>query len=301
MGIACVLGALSVFAAQDVIVKLLSGDYAVFQIVFIRSIVAIVLLGTALHAASGMRGFRTRHPGLLILRASLMFSSYMCYYLAIASLPLADAVSITFSAPLFLTALSVPLLGERVGMHRWLAVLTGFAGVLVMFRPTSGALDMAALLALAAALAYALSSIVTRYIGTRESGLGMAFYAQLVFAVGAIGGSTAIGMLNLSAGSHPSYQFLIRDWAMPTTSDFTFMVATGFIAAIGHTLLAQAFRLAPASTIAPFDYAYFIWAVLFGYLFWGEIPSVAILAGAGIVVASGLYIVRREFVLGKIN
>ncbi|MDH3694403.1 MAG: DMT family transporter [Gammaproteobacteria bacterium] len=293
-GIAFNMIGLSIFAVQDVIVKLLSGDYPVFQIVFIRSIVAFVPVIIAIMLTEGSRGFTTFHFGTLILRGSLMFSSYAFFYLALAALPLAYVVSITFSAPLFVTALSVPLLRENVDSRRWIAVLVGFCGVLVMAGRFEGEFNVAVLLALGAALTYALSSILTRRVGASESGWTISFYATLVFGIGSSFGILFSSPENVSTATHASYAFLVREWILPNPVDFMLMALTGFIAATGHFCLAQAYRLAPASTVAPFEYSYFIWAAILGFLIWGEVPTIATIIGVIIVTLSGLYILRRE-------
>lgn len=294
LGITFNIIGLSVFAVQDVIVKLLSGDYPVFEIVFIRSLVAFVPITIAILLTEGTRGFTTFHFGTLILRGSLMFSSYAFFYLALAALPLAYVVSITFSAPLFVTALSVPLLREKVGTRRWIAVLVGFCGVLIMAGRFDDDFNIAALLALGAALTYALSSILTRRVGASESGWTMAFYTSLVFGIGSSFGVLFSSPENASTATHASYAFLVREWVIPNTFDLMLIALTGIIAATGHFCLAQAYRLAPASTVAPFEYSYFIWAAILGFLVWGEIPTVSTVIGVVIVTLSGIYILRRE-------
>ncbi len=293
-GIAFNMIGLAIFAAQDVIVKLLSGDYPVFEIVFIRSMVAFVPITIAIMLTEGTRGFTTFNFGILILRGGLMFSSYAFFYLALAALPLAYVVSITFSAPLFVTALSVPLLDEQVDTRRWVAVLIGFCGVLIMAGRFGGDFNVAALLALGAAITYALSSILTRRVGASESGWTLAFYTTLVFGIGSSFGVLFSSPENASTATHASHAFLIREWILPNPLDFVLMALTGFIAATGHFCLAQAYRLAPASTVAPFEYSYFIWAAILGFLVWGEIPTVTTIIGVVVVTLSGLYILRRE-------
>ncbi len=293
-GIGFNLIGLAVFALQDVIVKLLSGDYPVFEIVFIRSLVSFVPITIAIMVFEGTRGFTTFHFGTLILRGICMFTSYVSYYLALAEVSIAYAVSITFSAPLFVTALSVPLLKEKVEFRRWLAVLAGFGGVLFMVGRFHGEFNIAALLALGAAITYAISSILTRRVGSLESGWTMSFYAALVFGIGSSFGILLSNPGGVTEPEHASYAFLVREWIMPGSLDFALIALTGLIAAIGHFCLAQAYRLAPASTVAPFEYSYFVWAVVLGFFVWGDIPTSTTIIGVVIVTLSGLYILRRE-------
>jgi len=299
LGIALNLAGLVVFAVQDVIIKLLSGEYSAFQIVFIRSLVAFVPIITVIYVTLGMRGFVTRRLPALLLRSVLLFISYTSYYLAVAAMPLVDVVSIVFAAPLFVTALSMPLLKESVGVRRWAGVGMGFVGVLIMVRPTGAMFQVASLLALIAAVTYALSIIITRRVGATESGWTMSFYATCVFAMCSGVGAGLLGALDLEISTHASYAFLVRAWVWPDTAHLGLMVGLGFIAAIGFFCLTQAYRIAPVSIVAPFDYSYFLWAAVLGYLFWGDLPSSSTLVGVTVVVLSGLYILHREVRLAR--
>src|SRR5262245_37418464 len=175
-GIACVVGGVTVFSVQDVVIKILSARYPVFEIVCVRSLVALLpLIGFAL--PGGLVGLRMRKPALHLIRGVFMFASYGCYYLALAALSLAETVSLTYSAPLFMTALSMPLLGEAVGVRRWCAVLVGFAGVLVIAEPEGASASLAAALAVGAAGTYAIAALLTRRLGTTDSAEAMAFSA----------------------------------------------------------------------------------------------------------------------------
>jgi S-adenosylmethionine uptake transporter len=298
-GIACILTGVSVFSIQDVAIKLLSGGYPVFEIVFVRSLVALPPL-VAIAALTGSLGsLRTGRPLVHLLRGLTMFVAYGCYYLSLAALSLAETVSLYFSAPLFLTALSAPLLGERVGLRRWAAVAAGFLGVLIMMRPEAGPATLAAFLAVGAAFAYALSAIMSRRLGATESGVAMAFTASLVY----IGAAAAMGLVwgegRVPAGDNPSLAFLLRAWHWPSGHDFGLMAFCGLIAAVGFYFLAQAYRLAPAATVAPFEYVALPWAVLWGYLFWDDLPERRLAVGIALVIGSGLYVLRREALRGR--
>lgn len=298
-GIGCLLAGVSVFSIQDTVIKWMSGSYPVFEIVFVRSIVALLPLLAIAYLDGGISRLRTRRPFAHLLRGFVMFIAYGCYYLALAALSLAETVSLYFSAPLFLTVLSVPLLGEAVGIRRWVAVVVGFLGVLVMMRPEAGAVTPAALLAVGAALAYALSAILARRLGATDSGVTMAFTATLVYIVAAAVAGLVFGAGQAGAGNSPSMAFLVRAWVWPGWGDLALMAFCGLVAAIGFYLLAQAYRLAPAAVVAPFEYVALPWAVLWGYVFWGTLPELPLAAGAALVVASGLYVLRREAARGR--
>jgi drug/metabolite transporter (DMT)-like permease len=296
-GIAYVVAGVTIFSIQDVIIKWLSGDYPVLEIVFVRSLVALLLL----FPMAGLRGgerLRVAKPFQQAFRGLLMFLSYTTYYLALAALPLAETVSIFYSAPLFMTALSGFLLGEHAGVRRWSAIAVGFVGVLVIMQP-QGDLSLAAMLALAAAVTYALSAIMSRRIGETDSAESMAISACLLYAVLAGSAGLAFGDGVLGGTGRPELDFLLRAWSWPGMGDLLLFCVCGLVAAIGFTCLAQAYRVAPATAVAPFEYASLPWAVLWGWAIWSEIPSATLLAGIALVVGSGIYVFRREAIRAR--
>ncbi len=285
---------LSVFPFQDVIMKLLSDRYAVWQFGVVRAVVAVTAFALVLVVMRQVHQFRARRPGLILLRGVLTFVGYTCYYLAIASLPLADAVAVVFSAPLIVTALSVPLLGERVGLQRGGAIVVGFGGILLIVQPGLQTFQPALLLAVATAIVYALSMITTRKIGHSDSAVTIAMYGLLVFGLASGLGSALLHIIGPEPSADPSLAFLTRPWAAPTSLHLGLMVATGFITAVGHFCSAQAYRIAPPSLVSAFEYSYFVWAVGLGFWFWGDVPSRATMAGVTVIIGTGLYVVRRE-------
>lgn len=281
-----------IFTVQDVIIKWISGEYAVTQILATRSLVAFAPLFILLHLDGGLRGVSGRRLGRLLLRAALLFASYTTYYLAIAAIPLAEAVSLFYTAPLFIVALSGPMLRERVGPTRWLAVVAGFIGAIVMCRPGADVIDPAALLSLFAAALYALAQVMARDLGTTYRASVMALAQNSVnlaaaLAIGFIAGDGAY-----AGAAHPSLAFLLRAWAVPTTADLLLMAATGLIAAVAIWFLTQAYRIAEANVIAPFEYSSIIWVVLLAYFIWGEVPEPLTVVGGLLIVAAGIYVLR---------
>ena len=297
VGVAFNLTALSVFVVQDVIMKLLSDRYPVWQFGVLRSVVAVSAIAMVLVLSGHIHAFRPRRVGLIVVRGLLTFCGYTCYYLAIAAMPLADAVSIMFSAPLIVTALSVPLLGERVGPRRWSAVIVGFIGVLLMVRPGFQTVQPATFLAVAGAVTYAFGVIITRRIGAVNSGATLAMYQLLVFGLASGAGSVILLLLGPQAAVDPSYAFLTLPWVVPSWFHLGLMVLTGLVSAVGHYCLAQAYRLAPPSLVGVFEYTYFVWVVIVGYVIWGDVPSTTTLVGVAIVIGSGVYVLRREATL----
>jgi drug/metabolite transporter (DMT)-like permease len=224
----------------------------------------------------------------------VMFTAYTSYYLALAALPMATTVALYFSAPLFITVLSVFMLKEKVGPRRWMALIAGFAGVLIMVRPGGSFFDWAALLPVLAGATYALSMISARKMGNTETAAALAFWGNAVFLVAALVMSAILGWGHFAAEAHPSLAFLLRGWAMPTAFDLMLMMSCGVIAAIGLTLLTQAYRIAEASVVTPFEYTGLIWSVLYGWIFWSDWPAAIEWAGIAIIVGAGLYVLWRE-------
>ena len=242
----------------------------------------------------GLHNLRSRRPVLMTVRALLIVLAFTCYYMAIATLAIADLASIFFTAPLMMTALAALALREHVGVHRWAAVSVGFAGVLLMLRPGVGSFEPAALLALVAALAYACAQLVTRRLGRTDGGAAIAFYSTAMYAV--VGGLDGLlfGHALLAPGTHPSLAFLVRPWVMPDWHDFALMALCAPIATVGIYSLVQAYRVAPPAVVAPFEYVMLLWAVINGYLFWGDLPHAHTWAGMTLVAGAGLYVMHRE-------
>ncbi len=290
-----VMGALFLFALQDIIVKFLSDDYSVLQIVFIRGLVALVPLAIMVRIAYRGRRVILRRTGWLLLRGGLGFASYLGYYMAVAALPLAQVVTITFTAPIFATALSALLLREPVGWRRWCAVFVGFIATAIVIGPTGLSIELGALLALTAAITYALMTLTTRYIGQTALPSVMALVSMLVFVLGSGVGSVYVTVFwSEVATRDPSLLFLLRPWRMPAPGDLALMLLMGLNATFGFYYLTKAYWVAPISVVAPFEYSYIIWAVAFGYFIWGEVPAVTTWVGVVVLITTSLYILRRE-------
>ena len=276
LGIGAMMLAVAVFAVMEAAVKWLSSGYPTLQIVFFRSAFALVpLYVLLLWRGDALAGIRTRRMTEHLLRSAIGFGALVGFFHAYGQMPLADVIAIGFAAPIFLTALSVWLLHEKVGRHRWAAVVAGLCGVLLMVRPDGGVFAPAAAVALAATLLYALAMIQVRRMSATESATATVFCFS-VFSLVASGLAMPL------------------QWIMPTPLDAILLILIGLLGGIGQIALTYAYRLAPVSVVAPLDYVSLLWGVLFGWLIWGDLPAGATLAGAAIVAASGLYILHRE-------
>ncbi len=286
---------LFLFSIQDVIIKYFSDDYSVLQIVYMRGIFAMVLLLLLFALMREQIPLVSKRPGLMLCRGLFGFSSYTCYYLAVAAMPLAEVVSITFTMPLFVTAMSAVILREKVGIRRWGAVVVGFAGVLIILSPQGEFNTLAVMFAFFAAITYATQTIFTRFLGSYDHPLTIAFNAIFIFTC--VSGLLSLLLWSelLSVSSdHPSLAFFGRSWVMLGGIDLLLMLAIGVIAAVGFYCLSQAYCVSEASAIAPFEFTYILWAVMFGFLLWNETPGPTTFVGIAVLVGSSLYIWYRE-------
>ena len=290
LGVVFGLGAI---LAQDVIMKNLSVHYSVIQLIFVRSVFALLILSCLLPFISGSKVLQSNRKGVQILRGSLQFLSFSCYYIALKSMPILDLVTIFFSAPLIAVALSVPILKERVSTKHWIAICMGFAGALLMIGPKGLGFDQGiALLALVAAILYAGSIVATRILGESDQGATTALYTAIMYAVLA-GLSVSVMEFIYPLVMPDSYSPTTDYWIAPTMQHMGLLVVAGIAVCVAFLLLAHAYRQAPVSILAPWEYSALIWGGVFGYLFWNELPSTVTIFGALLIVSSGIYISRH--------
>lgn len=260
----------------DLCAKAILETYPLEQFVFLRSLIGIVLFLMLARQFGGLKSLATRRWRWHLLRTLLACGAMFGFFFGLSRMPLIDALTLGFTAPLIMTALSVPLLGEHVGWRRWLAVVAGFAGVLMILRPGTGTLSFAALSVLFAALCYACLAITARKLADTESTFGLSVYV--------IAGPMLIsGLLSMDG-----------DWVAPDRAGWTLFLAAGACSVIAWIGLVGGYRRAPPALLAPFEYTALIAGAAAGYLIWDEVPDRWVVAGALVIIASGLYIVYRE-------
>ena len=274
-----ILGGLC-FAIQDAGIKWLSAEIAVLQILFLRSLFGLVFLGTSSVFSGETISFRVNRPWLLVTRSGLNILSWVLFFTSLKYLPLATAVALFFSFPLFLTIISVPLLGESVGMRRIVAIIVGFAGVLLITNPTEG-LSLPAVMMLGAALGWAIVASLTRILGEKENTTTLLFY-------------TLVGFVVLLAV--PQYWL----WRSIDFESYLMIVGVAFVGVIAQFSVTKAYAIASPSLIAPFEYTALIWSAILGYLVWNDIPDAYAIAGAVLIIGSGIYIIHRESLNSKL-
>ncbi|HSS63327.1 MAG TPA: DMT family transporter [Gammaproteobacteria bacterium] len=274
-GIFCMLGGVALLTLSDAAAKWFTADYPVGQVVSIRALFIIAFIVFFAAARNRVSDLRIRSYRNHLLRGGFACASTLLFVMGLSLLPLADAIAVTFAGPLFITALAPLILRERVGWRRWLAVLAGFTGVLLMVRPSGDYARFAVLLPLGAALAGSLRDLVTRRISIGESSTAILLSTNLIVLLA--------GLVFFPAG-----------WRLPDPLDFLLMGLAGGLMGAAHYLHIEAFRLAEAAVIAPFKYTNMVWGVLFGFVIWGHLPDRWVVGGSLVVIASGLYIFYRE-------
>ncbi|PZX46102.1 drug/metabolite transporter (DMT)-like permease [Roseinatronobacter thiooxidans] len=275
LAILAICAGVAFLVGNDALAKVLTDRYPPIQIVFLRNAIAVPIIAALVFGLFGPQALRSAHMGLHALRGLLMVTGAWLYFTGLMYLPLAEATALVFSAPIFITALSVPLLGEHVGWRRWSAVLLGFAGVLVIVQPGGATFQMASLLPVGTALCYAIFMISARWIGRGER-----LWTMMLFAM--------FFPMIYAAPMAAAY------WQPVQPADMGLFLAIAACGSLGLALIGQAFRLAPAALVAPFDYTALIWATGLGWLIWRDIPGLSTITGAAIIVLSGGVILLRE-------
>ncbi len=291
VGLFAAAGTAICFSIIDVLVKFLSGDYPLYQVVFLRSLVALpVLLLILVPLEGGYHVLRTRQPKLHLIRCGAVLFANICFYTGLATMPIADAVAIAFATPLIVTILSVFLLGERPGIWRWSAVAVGFAGVLIIMRPGPGTFQAAAMLPFFGACGYATLHVLTRRAGGADSAAALTFYPSICFMlVSALVGLTT-GDGRFSTGDSLAVNFILRAWIWPAPGDWWAFVALGLTASIGGYLISFAYRHCEAGLVAPFEYIAMPMAVIWGILVFQEWPDFPVWIGSALIIAPVLFL-----------
>ncbi len=274
-GIALILASTVFLGTSDVTAKYLSATLPSIEIAWIRFLVFAMIMTPAMMPGSPLFAMRTERLGLHLLRGATILGSSLFFISGLRFLPIAEASATGFVAPLFVTALSIIFLSEKVGLRRWIATAVGLIGVLIILRPGTGAFHMAAFFPLVSALAWACTLIITRMMSGTERAMTVMAYSAIV------------GLCILSA-------LVPFVWVTPTWHDIAFGVLIGIASTAGQWIVVLAFRYADASVLAPFSYTQLLWVSILGFFIFGEVPDAYTITGAAFIVASGLYTAHRE-------
>jgi drug/metabolite transporter (DMT)-like permease len=274
-GIALILASTVFLGASDVTAKYLSATLPSIEIAWIRFLVFAIIMVPAMLPGSRLYALPSNRKGLHVMRGVTLLASSLFFISGLRFLPIAEASATGFVSPLFVTALSIFFLGERVGMRRWMATAVGLIGVLIIIRPGSGAFHPAAFFPIVSALAWACTLIMTRKMSGQERAITTMTYSSIV------------GVCIVSA-------LVPFVWVTPSWNDILFGIFVGVASTAGQWIVVLAFRYADASVLAPFQYTQLLWVSILGFMIFGELPDAWTVTGAAIIVASGLYTAHRE-------
>ncbi|MCG8509089.1 MAG: DMT family transporter [Rhodospirillales bacterium] len=279
-GIALSAASFACFSAADAAVKWLTSGYSVFQISMMTAVFAMVPVAFLVSRTGGMAVLKPRNPKAVTAISLLLLIDTVSIYWAFSRLPLANVYTLVFTPPLIITALTPFIIKEKVGPHRWASVLAGFVGVVVILRPGMIPLDIGYASAALAALTWALALIIIRQVGDAEPDGTIVFWSFIAKII-------VPGIVTL---------FVFRGMG---PADIGLVALAGMLVGIAHIFMVQAFKCAPGPVVSPFQYTQMIWAVIFGFFLWGDLPDAYVIAGSAIVAAAGLYILWREQIAAK--
>ncbi|KQZ93729.1 DMT family transporter [Agrobacterium cavarae] len=278
LGVAVMLFGMLLFALNDAMGKFLVSTYSLGQVIAVRSIAAVIILLPIVWKAGLTKLVNVERPGLQVARVFFSTAELFCFYFAVAALPLADVMTYWLAAPIYVAALSPFLLGEKVGWRRWTAIGIGFVGVLIALKPSSASLTSAAFFSILGSAAFAFMMLSGRQLRNTPDTV-LAFW-QIIGA----GLAGVVAILVTPSGWIP----------IQSGFDLSLLALLGIVAMTAHVLVNRALKLADAATVAPLQYTLLLWAVIFGWLIFGDVPQLSIVIGAGLIVLSGLYIFFRE-------
>lgn len=278
LGIAMMLLGILMFALNDTLGKWLVATYSVGQVLLIRSIAALIVLSPFLWRMGARPLIKVERPGMQALRVALSSLEVYAFYFAVIYMPLADVMTFWLAAPIYVAALSPFLLGEHVGWRRWVAIFIGFLGVIIALEPSAATLTAPALISIFGSFCFAFMMLSGRALrGTPDKVL---VFWQIV-------GAGLLGLVTAPFG-----------WVQPSGFDLALLGGLGVVAMIAHVCVNRAMKLADAAVVAPFQYTLLFWAVVFGFIVFGDVPRLAMLIGAAVIVAAGLFIFFRERAAG---
>lgn len=289
-----VMSAAAITSVQDVSIKGISGDYPFHEMQTIRCASAMLVVVPALLWREPLRALWQGGWPRILGRGLVYALASICFYLTAAAMPFPEAVALYYTMPLLVAALAGPVLGEHVPLYRWIAVGGGFAGILVIMRPGSGVVEPAALIGVTCATLYAIGHLMTRRFVAGISTAVIAVHQNAMYLATGVLIALVFGWGGLEAQGHPSLVYLTRPWVSPTFADGLLMVGTGLSTGLLMVLFTLAYRLAPSSFVAPFEYSSMFWAVLFSYLILGDVPDRTAMTGIALIVGAGLFMLLMD-------
>ena len=293
-GVFLIIIGMTIFSIHDSFIKVLSTDVSLIQIQFVRSSIAVLTILIYLKLTKQPFVFRTGYPFLTLVRGLLSFFGYSAFYLAQSKMPIANISVLFLTSPFFITIISIYFFDSRVGWRRWLAMVIGFCGVIFICSPEGGQLNLYYVIPVLVAVAYALSVILAKKTADKDT-----LYQTIVFQHLIAGSIAAVLGLTFGDGrfdneKYSEIEFVVRAWSLGDPSIMLSLIGLSVVGVGGFGFLLQAYRIADPAVVSPYEYTFLIWMVLWGYLIWGDIPSVIEATGMLLIVGAGVYMFYRE-------
>ena len=293
-GIFFVIGAMTILAIQDVLIKLVSDELSLFQVQFFRSTIGIaVIMGYQVIIHEPIR-LTTAYPLLTVCRGLMFFFGYSAFYFAQSKMPIATMTVLFLVSPFFITLTSIYFFKSQVGYRRWISILIGFVGVVLICQPETGQFNFYYLIPIIVALSYAFSIIIVKKTADRDTVYQQTILAYLI--MGLLSGITGLlfGDGRFDTAENSEVAFIVRSWQFVDIQSTFKLFTISVLGSIGLLILMQAYRVADPAVISPYEYSLLIWMILLGYLVWGDVPSFNIAIGMVLIVGAGIYIFYRE-------
>ena len=298
-GIFFVIGAMTILAIQDVLIKLVSDELSLFQIQFFRSTIGIaVIMGYQVIIHEPIR-LTTAYPLLTVCRGLMFFFGYSAFYFAQSKMPIATMTVLFLVSPFFITLTSIYFFKSQVGYRRWISILIGFVGVVLICQPETGQFNFYYLIPIIVALSYAFSVIIVKKTADRDT-----LYQQMILTyliMGLLSGITGLlfGDGRFDTAENSEIAFIVRSWHFVEIESTFKLFAISVLGSAGLLILMGAYRVADPAVISPYEYSLLIWMILLGYLVWGDVPSFNIAIGMVLIVGAGIYIFYRERIISE--
>ena len=293
-GIFFVIGAMTILAIQDVLIKLVSDELSLFQIQFFRSTIGIaVIIGYQVIIHEPIR-LTTAYPLLTVCRGLMFFFGYSAFYFAQSKMPIATMTVLFLVSPFFITLTSIYFFKSQVGYRRWISILIGFVGVVLICQPETGQFNIYYLIPIVVALSYAFSVIIVKKTANRDT-----LYQQMILTyliMGLLSGITGLlfGDGRFDTAENSEVAFIVRSWKFVDIESTFKLFTISVLGSVGLLILMGAYRVADPAVISPYEYILLVWMILLGYLVWGDVPSFNIAIGMVLIVGAGIYIFYRE-------
>ena len=293
-GVFLIIIGMTIFSIHDSFIKVLSTDISLIQIQFVRSSIAVLTILIYLKLTKQPFVFRTGYPFLTLVRGLLSFFGYSAFYLAQSKMPIANISVLFLTSPFFITIISIYFFDSRVGWRRWLSMVIGFCGVIFICNPEGGQINLYYVIPILVAVAYALSVILAKKTADKDT-----LYQTIVFQHLIAGSIAAVLGLTFGDGrfdneKYSEIEFVVRAWSLGDPSIMLSLIGLSIVGVGGFGFLLQAYRIADPAVVSPYEYTFLIWMILWGYLIWGDIPSVIEATGMLLIVGAGVYMFYRE-------